>query len=531
MKLGTRLTSTFLGVAMIAVLVGAFGIINMNRIDAADSYLYEKMTLPIGDLVNITESFQRIRINLRDITSSTDAAGKKEGGDLIEELSKTFEASAASFEKTIITDAAKREFADLMSDWKNYKDCMVRILGFDAAKKEAEVQSLMSGEGKKAALALQEAIDKLHESKLSLAKETSNSNSALANSTSILMIAIIVLGAVAAAIAGLLMTRSVIRQLGTEPEEIKRIAERMAAGDLEIELSSKGRSVGAFAAIGDMVEKLRQVILSVQAATANVSAGSEQISRTAGQLSQGTTEQAASAEEVSSAMEEMAATTKQNTDNSILTEGMARKAAQDAKEGGQAVQETVKAMKEIASSISIIEEIARQTNLLALNAAIEAARAGDAGKGFAVVASEVRKLAERSQKAAGEISVLSTNSVAVAERAGTLLVKIVPDIQKTAELMQEIASASQEQNSGSEQVTKAILQLDTVIQANAAASEELAASAEELTGQAQSLEATVSFFRVGASKSDTAAPQRAKPAANRAIVPRRDALDADFDSF
>jgi methyl-accepting chemotaxis protein len=152
-------------------------------------------------------------------------------------------------------------------------------------------------------------------------------------------------------------------------------------------------------------------------------------------------------------------------------------------------------MKEIADKISIIEEIAGQTNLLALNAAIEAARAGEHGKGFAVVAAEVRKLAERSQKAAGEISELSKSSVDIAESAGGLLVRIVPDIQKTSQLVQEISAASGEQKSGTEQINKAIMQLDTVIQQNASASEEMASMAEELSSQAEQLQAVISFFK------------------------------------
>ncbi len=156
--------------------------------------------------------------------------------------------------------------------------------------------------------------------------------------------------------------------------------------------------------------------------------------------------------------------------------------------------ETVAAMKQIAEKISIIEEIARQTDLLALNAAIEAARAGEHGKGFAVVASEVRKLAERSQTAAGEIGKLSSTSVEIAESAGEMLKKLVPDIQRTAELVQEISAASAEQNSGAEQINTALQQLDQVIQQNAAASEEMSSTAEELAAQAEQLQDTISFF-------------------------------------
>jgi methyl-accepting chemotaxis protein len=217
-------------------------------------------------------------------------------------------------------------------------------------------------------------------------------------------------------------------------------------------------------------------------------------------------------------MEQMAANIRQNTDNAMQTEKIAVKSATDAREGGKAVTETVSAMKQIATKISIIEEIARQTNLLALNAAIEAARAGEHGKGFAVVASEVRKLAERSQSAAGEISQLSTSSVAIAEQAGDMLNKMLPDIQRTAELVQEINASSKEQDVGAEQINKAIQQLDQVIQQNAASAEEMASTTEELSSQAEQLKATIAFFTL-----ESGRQQRAQPTSRRA-APKQPAI-------
>ena len=271
-------------------------------------------------------------------------------------------------------------------------------------------------------------------------------------------------------------------------------AKQVAQGNLMVELKKRSDNDDLMESLSTMVVKLKEVVLEVQNASDNVAAGGQEMSATAQQMSQGASEQAASAEEVSSSMEQMASSIRQNTDNAMQTEKIAMKSAADAKEGGKAVNETVAAMKQIATKISIIEEIARQTNLLALNAAIEAARAGEHGKGFAVVASEVRKLAERSQSAAGEISQLSTSSVAIAEQAGDMLNRMLPDIQKTAELVQEISASSKEQDSGAEQINKAIQQLDQVIQQNASAAEEMASTTEELSSQAEQLKSTIAFF-------------------------------------
>ena len=277
------------------------------------------------------------------------------------------------------------------------------------------------------------------------------------------------------------------------------MARELSEGNLslEIEVNSGDEAGQLLSGMKNMMKKLRDIVTDVKNAADNVATASQQMSSSSQQMSQGATEQAASAEEVSSSMEEMVSNIKQNADNAQQTEKIALKSAQDARDGGNAVVETVSAMKQIATTIAIIEEIARQTNLLALNAAIEAARAGEHGKGFAVVAAEVRKLAERSQTAAAEINKLSASSVEVAERAGEMLMKTVPDIRKTAELVSEINAASNEQNAGAEQINKAIQQLDQVIQQNASVTEEIASTAEELSSQAEQLQDTVAFFRIG----------------------------------
>ncbi len=277
--------------------------------------------------------------------------------------------------------------------------------------------------------------------------------------------------------------------------EITEKAKAIANGDLTVSLVKRSESDELMGALDEMVKSISSMIGEFKTATENIVSASMQLQSVAMQISQGSTEQASNTEEVSTSMEQMSSNISQNTENARQTEKIAIQASSDIIEGNKAVAITVEAMKKIADKITIIGEIAEKTDLLAINAAIEAARAGEQGKGFAVVAAEVRKLAENSQSAAKEISELSRSSVRIADDSGRLLQKLVPDIQKTAVLVQEIAAASLEQNSGANQVNTAIMQLNTVTQKNAAAAEEMSSSAEELSSQADQLKSVLSFYK------------------------------------
>lgn len=276
------------------------------------------------------------------------------------------------------------------------------------------------------------------------------------------------------------------------------VAKRVSKGDLTIDFATMTNRGGDLdQALEEMVNNLREIASTIYNGAENVSSASQQVASASQQMSQGAQEQASASEEVSSSMEQMVANIQQNTDNSRETEKIANKAVKDIKISGDAVSSTVDAITMIAEKIVIIEEIASKTDLLALNAAVEAARAGEHGKGFAVVAAEVRKLAERSQKAAAEINEISAKTVKSAQESKDLLLNTLPDINKTAELVQEIAAASVEQNTGADQINGAIQQLSTVTQGNASAAEEMSSNAEELNSQAEELKSAVSFFRLG----------------------------------
>ena len=456
-----------------------------------------------------------VSINLRNVLIDSDPVKRREYAARIVNWRQKYDDSFKKLQELTTKDDGKAQgiIAKLIAAAETSRPLNSRVIELALSGKDGQAIEILNKQARPPVRAWLTLIEDLgvHQIERNQIRFQEAQGSYLHARTLLLSI-----GALAIVLA-ILITALLARSITLPLQRAVEVADRLAGGDLTmtVESHSTDETGQLLTAMGSMVARLQDIVGEVSAAADNVASGSTQLSANAESMSQGATEQAAAAEEASASMEEMSSNIRQNADNAVQTEKIAIKSAGDAQAGGETVAQTVVAMKEIAVKINIIEEIARQTNLLALNAAIEAARAGEHGKGFAVVASEVRKLAERSQQAAGSIAELSASSVQVAEKAGLMLGLMVPDIRRTAELVQEISAASREQDTGAEQINKAMQQLDQVIQQNASAAEEMSSTAEELSSQAEQLQASIAFFRVAGREKRGEPSRRVATAANK----------------
>lgn len=491
-----RLLIGFSAVLSLVLVLGITALFDMQKLSSLTAKLYRHPYAVSTAMLRIDGNIVKIHRAMKDVALAKSPAEMDKAMGLVSNFEQAVYDDFKIVEERFLGDKGTvHKAVQLFRDWKPIRDEVVENM-----KKGNRAQAAAITKGKGA-----QHVGKLNDSiggfiKFAEGKATGFNKMAGAagDSAFTFVFAMLITIMVVCVLVAWLVTRGILRQLGADPNEVAAVTDKIAAGHLAVDFkSSNGEIIGLYRTIHDMAANLKEVIMQVRDASNSVSGGSGELSSTAQVLSQGATQQAASVEEVAASMEHMVDSIKQNAQNAVQTEEIAQTAAVDIQAGGKSVTETVSAMKEIADKISIIEEIARQTNLLALNAAIEAARAGEHGKGFAVVAAEVRKLAERSGQAASEISELSARSVSVAEEAGSMLETIVPNIQKTAELIQEITAASNEQNAGAEQINSAIRNLDTIIQQNASSSEEMASTAQQLSSQSQQMADTVAYFDTG----------------------------------
>ena len=519
-KIGQRIGGGFVAVIVIAAALGLFAYTRIGVIDA-NSTSITVHRLPtiylIGQVQNNAQA--NVGLVLRHVMAK-DAEEMTRMEAELRDRSVNNSTLLPQYEKLVTTEKGREFLEELKNARGPLNEARDKVVALSRDGKKSEAEAVF-----------RERMIPLNEKYMEAVANVVSFNKAAADDAAREIGACvglsqtgILIGLAIALIVAITISVVVVRSITSPLATAGKLVDQVAHGDLTrtSEVTSTDELGQMLKSMNGMVGSLRKTVSEVAAAANNVATGSEEMSSTAQQLSQGATEQASAAEESTSSMEEMAASIQQNADNARQTDKIASKASEDARASGDAVLRTVGAMRQVAEKISIIGEIARKTDLLALNAAVEAARAGEHGKGFAVVASEVRKLAERSQTAAAEISRLSIEGVQIAEGAGQLLTKLVPDIQKTAELVREIAAASAEQSTGATQVNKAIQQLDQVIQQNSAASEEMASTAEELSGQAEVLQSSIAFFKTGEAQAvRTPRPGKPAPVSHAAAVLRK----------
>ncbi len=545
MKMMVRLMVGFALVAMGSVAVGIGGLLAIRQSLEADEVTYRKVTQPMEHLVKAESLLQRARIYTRELVLSDSAEELARARKRQEELFAALAQSFAELERTAIHDAFRALLKETEAEVETYRELTGKVQALTAEGKRDAAHDLLKGEARNVALKATDSLDKLTQLKMEAAKLNYEANAERASNASAQVLIICALAMLAAIGLGFFIARSVTEplkkvtriaasgdlsarvnlatddeagQLGkafdamTERLEKKtRETERIASGDLtlEVEVASDQDTLGK--AFRTMVEELRKLVSEVRLAFSEVSSGASEISDASQALSQGATEQAASLEEITSSMAEVGSQAKTSSENAEQASVLASAARDAGQAGSDRMTSMVEAMsdingssQQIAKIIKVIDDIAFQTNLLALNAAVEAARAGKHGKGFAVVAEEVRNLASRSAKAARETAELIeasgkkvANGLTVAQGTSESFASIVGNVVKAADLVGEIAVASKEQAAGISQISQGLTQIDQVTQRNTASAEETASAAEQLSANAVRIEHLFGRFRIG----------------------------------
>jgi methyl-accepting chemotaxis protein len=509
LKISTRMIMLIGALSILLVAIGAIGLLGISQSNAALLSVYEKRTVPMGQVAEIQALLLRNRLALavslvtptpEEIARNT--AQVEANIAAITKLWETYMASMPAPEEERLAKAFAENRKKFVVD--GLKPTIAALRANDLK----EAQRLVVESVRPLYTPVGEGITALMQFQLDESKRAYDTAVARYTTIRIVSVGSVVAGLLLAIGFGLVMIRAISRSLGHAVEASNAVAR----GDLTVPIRVDGEDEVAklLQALAAMKDNLARVVAGVRQNSEGVATASAQIAQGNNDLSSRTEEQASALEETASSMEQLSSTVRQNADNARQANQLALSASTVAIGGGEVVGRVVDTMrgindssKKIVDIISVIDSIAFQTNILALNAAVEAARAGEQGRGFAVVAGEVRSLAQRSAQAAKEIKSLISDSVerveqgtVLVDQAGATMHEVVTSIRRVTDIMGEISAASTEQSAGVSQVGQAVSQMDQATQQNAALVEESAAAAESLRVQAEHLVNAVAVFKL-----------------------------------
>lgn len=547
LKISLKLILGFLVVAIVAAVVGAVGLTSIYEVNEGSSILFSENTLGIAYVGEASANFQRLRYNVLKLSSLETEAEKEKSITTIEELSVTIDDVLLKYEGTIVTEEDRKLFDEMTREWNIFKGHVQEVFRYSRNGLDQEVERIILNDCDESGRNLRALFDNIMENNVGDAEIRMHTNESTTQSAITIMIVVIVFGVILSIALGILISGMISKpinrlvmaadalalgdvnidiqseskdEIGILATSFRKMidnirnqalaAEKIASGDLTVEVPINSTNDLLGNKLAEMVKKNNEVLSNIYVASEQVALGSKQVSDSSILLSEGATEQASAIEELTASIEEISSQTELNAQNANKANKLAEEAKSHAKVGYSQMQEMLKAMDEINESstniskvIKVIDDIAFQTNILALNAAVEAARAGQHGKGFAVVAEEVRNLAARSANAAKETTDMIESSIKksedgtkIANDTAQALDQIVESIQEVATIVSGIANASNEQAVGINQINQGIMQVSQVVQANSTTSEESAAASEELSTQAQLLKETVNQFKL-----------------------------------